>query len=303
MDRITFTAWRYGRTSARIIPRAVLIFVVCIGHQLLGLATPTEAGAMCDWLRRLCWRPPQQGSARPSRKVPFFLVSGVISAESSCTTVESRTELLIIQDRPFAADLFFERWSDLPLGRADSRLSGPIKQGYSHDALGTTWWSSCLDRSNLRLGGSSACSFGVWAGSPLDFITLRRLGISVYSSTCSLFSWRSSWISSRSHSSFCRDRHPARKKTLTPWWAPDAALTGCRRHAVREHANVVHVIRRSSLRCSICVAVVAPTEVKSSDIYWGALPGSVFADDMGRPVSRCPDHVTRPARQAAQRRS
>ena len=43
---------------------------------------------------------------------------------------------------------------------------------------------------------------------------------------------------------------------------------------------------------------VAPKEVKSSDIYWGALPWVGLADDHGGAGDRIPDHGHRAARQA-----
>jgi len=260
----TLTGWAlWKKCLMGIIPSAVLIFVV-LGTMMLGLATPTEAGAMGAVGAIVLAAIHHKDFSAAGSKI---LIVGVIAAGIGTMVGIFFSENLIFKIA-FAITYFAVVWVGLEAVRIRD-LRDLIKQGYQ-----TTMRITCMV--TFILIGSTCFSVvflgvsgGVWLehlltslpGGVWGFLIFINLFIFVVAFFLDFFEIAFIILPMIA---------PTAQKILAPVVGPDAALIWfgvmlC----VNMQTSFLHPPFGFAL---FYLRGVAPKEVKSSDIYWGAMP-------------------------------
>src|SRR5712671_5507093 len=261
---LTLTGWPLWRKCLMgIIPSAVLIFVV-LGTMMMGLATPTEAGAMGAVGAIVLAAIHSKDFTTTGRKI---MIVGVIAAGIGTIIAMFLTQGLIFK-AAFAVTYFAVVWICLEAVRIPE-LRGLIKQGYETTMRITTMvvfiliGSTCFSVVFLGVSGGlwlehmlTSLPGGVWGF--LIFINLFIFFLAFFLDFFEIAFIILPMIA------------PIAQKVLTPVVGPDAALIWfgvmlC----VNMQTSFMHPPFGFAL---FYLRGVAPKEVKSSDIYWGALP-------------------------------
>jgi TRAP-type mannitol/chloroaromatic compound transport system permease large subunit len=260
----TLTGWALWRKCLLgIIPSAVLIFVV-LGTMMLGLATPTEAGAMGAIGAIVLAAMHHKDFSTAGRKI---LIIGVIAAGIGTMIGIFLTENLIFK-LAFAVTYFAVVWICLEAVRIDE-LRSLIKQGYETTMRITTMvvfiliGSSCFSVVFLGVSG------GVWLEHMLTSLPGGVWGFLIF---INLFIFFLAFFLDFFEIAFIilPMIAPIAQKILAPVVGADYALIWfgvmlC----VNMQTSFMHPPFGFAL---FYLRGVAPKEVKSSDIYWGALP-------------------------------
>jgi TRAP-type mannitol/chloroaromatic compound transport system permease large subunit len=261
---LTLTGWPLWRKCLMgIIPSAVLIFVV-LGTMMMGLATPTEAGAMGAVGAIVLAAIHNKNFSTTGRKV---LIIGVVAAGIGTMVGIFLTEGTIFKIA-FAVTYFAVVWICLEAVRIPE-LRDLIKQGYETTMRITTMvvfiliGSTCFSVVFLGVSGGlwlehmlTSLPGGVWGF--LIFINLFIFFLAFFLDFFEIAFIILPMIA------------PIAQKILAPVVGPDAALIWfgvmlC----VNMQTSFLHPPFGFAL---FYLRGVAPKEVKSSDIYWGALP-------------------------------
>ncbi len=291
---LTLTGWALWRKCLLgIIPSAVLIFVV-LGTMMMGLATPTEAGAMGAVGAIVLAAIHSKDFSTTGRKV---LIAGVIAGGIGTIIGIFATEGLVFK-LAFAITYLAVVWICLEAVRIPE-LRDLIKQGYETTMRITTMvvfiliGSTCFSVVFLGVSG------GVLAGASADLPARRRLGIPDLHQPVHLFPGVLP--------GFLRDRlhHPAddrADRAESPGAGRGARCRAdlVRRHAVREYADLVHA-STVRLRAVLPARRCAERGQELRHLLGRTALGGI-AGDHGRPRDRVPGHGHRLARQACQRR-
>jgi len=261
---LTLTGWPLWRKCLMgIIPSAVLIFVV-LGTMMLGLATPTEAGAMGAVGAIVLAAMHHKEFSATGHKV---LMAGVIAAGIGTMVGIFLTEGLIFK-LLFAVAYFGVVWVCLEAVRIPE-LRNLIKQGYETTMRITTMvvfiliGSTCFSVVFLGVSG------GVWLEHLLTSLPGGVWGFLIF---INLFIFFLAFFLDFFEIAFIilPMVAPIAQKILAPVVGPDAALIWfgvmlC----VNMQTSFLHPPFGFAL---FYLRGVAPKEVKSSDIYWGAMP-------------------------------
>src|SRR5712672_463142 len=250
---LTLTGWPLWRKCLMgIIPSAVLIFVV-LGTMMMGLATPTEAGAMGAVGAIVLAAIHSKDFSTTGRKV---LIVGIIACGIGTMVGIFLTEGLIFK-LAFAITYAAVVWICLEAVRIPE-LRNLIKQGYETTMRITTMvvfiliGSTCFSVVFLGVSG------GVWLENMLTSLPGGVWGFLIFINLFEIAFIILPMIA------------PIAQKILTPVVGADAALIWfgvmlC----VNMQTSFMHPPFGFAL---FYLRGVAPKEVKSSDIYWGALP-------------------------------
>jgi tripartite ATP-independent transporter DctM subunit len=231
---LTLTGWPLWRKCLLgIIPSAVLIFVV-LGTMMMGLATPTEAGAMGAVGAIVLAAIHNKDFSTTGRKI---LIAGVVAAGIGTMVGIFLTEGIIFKIA-FAVTYFAVVWICLEAVR--------IPELRDLGVSGGVWLEHLL----TSLPG------GVWGF--LIFINIFIFFVAFFLDFFEIAFIILPMIA------------PIAQKVLTPVVGPDAALIWfgvmlC----VNMQTSFLHPPFGFAL---FYLRGVAPKEVKSSDIYWGAMP-------------------------------
>ena len=263
-DIRTDTGWALWKKCLwGIIPSAVLIFVV-LGTMMLGLATPTEAGAMGAVGAIVLAVLHHPELSRAGRRV---FVGGVIAAAIGGALAIAGTAPLAFK-LAFAATYFAIAWLCLEAARIPD-LRSLIKQGYETTMRITAMvvfiliGSTCFSVVFLGFDGNKwledmllSLPGGVWGF--LIFINLFIFFLAFFLDFFEIAFIILPLIGPIAH------------KVLTPVVGPDAALIWfgvmlC----VNMQTSFMHPPFGFAL---FYLRGVAPKEVPTSDIYWGAIP-------------------------------
>jgi tripartite ATP-independent transporter DctM subunit len=263
-DARTLTGWPLWRKCLLgIIPSAVLIFVV-LGTMMLGLATPTEAGAMGAVGAIVLAAIHHHDFSSTGHKV--FIV-GLIAAAIGTMIGIFLTEGILFKIA-FAVTYIAVAWICIEAVRIPE-LRSLIKQGYE-----TTMRITCMVV--FILIGSTCFSVvflgvsgGVWLEHMLTSLPGGAWGFLIF---VNLFIFFLAFFLDFFEIAFIilPMIAPIAQKVLTPVVGADAALIWfgvmlC----VNMQTSFMHPPFGFAL---FYLRGVAPKEVKSSDIYWGALP-------------------------------
>ena len=263
-DFRTDTGWAlWKRCLLGIIPSAVLIFVV-LGTMMLGLATPTEAGAMgAIGAVVLAVAHHREFSSSGRRIFVIGLIAGAVGTLLGVLDVAPVAFRLA-----FAVAYFAVGWVCIEAVRI-SELRDLIKQGYQTTMRITAMvvfiliGSACFSVVFLGVDGNrwlehmlTSLPGGVWGF--LAFINLFIFFLAFFLDFFEIAFIILPMIA------------PVAHKMLTPVVGADAALIWfgvmlC----VNMQTSFMHPPFGFAL---FYLRGVAPKEVKSSDIYWGALP-------------------------------
>ena len=260
----TLTGWPLWRKCLLgIIPSAVLIFVV-LGTMMLGLATPTEAGAMGAVGAIILAVIHHKDFSAPGRNI---FVIGLIAAGVGTIIGIFFTEGLVFK-LAFAITYFAIVWIGLEAVRIPE-LRGLIKQGYETTMRITSMvvfiliGSTCFSVVFLGVSG------GVWLEHTLTSLPGGTWGFLIF---INIFIFFLAFFLDFFEIAFIilPMIAPIAQKLLTPVVGADAALIWfgvmlC----VNMQTSFMHPPFGFAL---FYLRGVAPKEVKSSDIYWGALP-------------------------------
>ena len=260
----TLTGWPLWRKCLMgIIPSAVLIFVV-LGTMMMGRATPTEAGAMGAVGAIVLAAIHHKDFSSIGHK---RLLAGIISAGIGTIAGIFFSENIIFKVA-FAVTYFAVVWIGLEAARIRD-LRGLIKQGYE-----TTMRITCMV--TFILIGSTCFSVvflgvsgGVWLEHMLTSLPggawgfLAFINIFIFFLAFFLDFFEIAFI-------ILPMIAPIAQKLLAPGVGPDAALIWfgvmlC----VNMQTSFLHPPFGFAL---FYLRGVAPKQVKSSDIYWGAMP-------------------------------
>src|SRR5229473_2987050 len=261
---LTLTGWPLWRKCLLgIIPSAVLIFVV-LGTMMMGLATPTEAGAMGAVGAIVLAAIHSKDFSTTGRKL---LIIGVIAAGVGTMVGIFLTEGIVFKIA-FAITYFAVVWICLEAVRIPE-LRNLIKQGYETTMRITTMvvfiliGSTCFSVVFLGVSG------GVWLEHLLTSLPGGVWGFLIF---INLFIFFLAFFLDFFEIAFIilPMIAPIAQKILAPVVGPDAALIWfgvmlC----VNMQTSFMHPPFGFAL---FYLRGVAPKEVKSSDIYWGALP-------------------------------
>jgi TRAP-type mannitol/chloroaromatic compound transport system permease large subunit len=241
----------------------VLIFVV-LGTMMMGLATPTEAGAMGAVGAIVLAAIHSKEFSTTGHKI---LIAGVVAAGVGTMVGIFLTEGIIFKIA-FAITYFAVVWICLEAVRIPA-LRGLIKQGYETTMRITTMvvfiliGSTCFSVVFLGVSG------GVWLEHLLTSLPGGVWGFLIF---INLFIFFVAFFLDFFEIAFIilPMIAPIAQKILTPVVGPDAALIWfgvmlC----VNMQTSFLHPPFGFAL---FYLRGVAPKEVKSSDIYWGALP-------------------------------
>ncbi len=264
----TLTGWPLWRKCLLgIIPSAVLIFVV-LGTMMLGLATPTEAGAMGAVGAIVLAAIHHKDFSTAGRRI---LIIGVIACGIGTMVGIFLTERLIFK-LAFAVTYFAVVWVCLEAVRIPD-LRGLIKQGYETTMRITTMvvfiliGSTCFSVVFLGVSG------GVWLEHMLTSLPGGVWGFLIF---INLFIFFVAFFLDFFEIAFIilPMIAPIAQKVLAPVVGPDAALIWfgvmlC----VNMQTSFMHPPFGFAL---FYLRSIAPKEVKSSDIYWGAIPWVVL---------------------------
>ena len=264
VDALTLRGWPLWRKCLMgIIPSAVLIFVV-LGTMMMGLATPTEAGAMGAIGAIVLAAIHSKDFSTTGRKV---MIAGVIAAGIGTIIAILYSENLYFKIA-FAIVYIAIVWICLEAVRIPD-LRDLIKQGYE-----TTMRITCMVV--FILIGSTCFSVvflgvsgGVWLEHMLTSLPGGVWGFLVF---INIFIFFLAFFLDFFEIAFIilPMVAPIAQKVLAPVVGPDAALIWfgvmlC----VNMQTSFLHPPFGFAL---FYLRGVAPKEVKSSDIYWGALP-------------------------------
>jgi tripartite ATP-independent transporter DctM subunit len=260
----TLTGWAlWKKCLLGIIPSAVLIFVV-LGTMMMGLATPTEAGAMGAVGAIVLAAIHHKDFSSTGHKV---MIAGVIAAGIGTIVAMLYSQNLIFK-LMFAITYVAVVWICLEAVRIPD-LRDLIKQGYE-----TTMRITCMV--TFILIGSTCFSVvflgvsgGVWLEHHLTSLPGGVWGFLIF---INLFIFFLAFFLDFFEIAFIilPMIAPVAQKILAPVVGPDAALIWfgvmlC----VNMQTSFLHPPFGFAL---FYLRGVAPKEVKSSDIYWGALP-------------------------------
>src|SRR6476646_8730197 len=257
----TLTGWAlWKKCLMGIIPSAVLIFVV-LGTMMLGLATPTEAGAMgAVGAIVLAAMHHKDFSTTGSRLIYIGVIAAGIGTMVGIFISEG-----IIFKLAFVVTYFAIVWVCLEAVRIPE-LRDLIKQGYETTMRITTMvvfiliGSSCFSVVFLGVSG------GVWLENMLTSLPGGVWGFLIFINFFLAFFLDFFEIAFIILPMIA----PIAQKILAPVVGPDAALIWfgvmlC----VNMQTSFLHPPFGFAL---FYLRGVAPREVKSSDIYWGAMP-------------------------------
>ncbi len=263
-DARTLTGWPlWKKCLMGIIPSAVLIFVV-LGTMMMGLATPTEAGAMGAVGAIVLAAIHHKDFSAAGSKI---LIVGVIAAGVGTIIAMLYSENLVFK-LAFAITYLAVVWICLEAVRIPD-LRALIKQGYE-----TTMRITCMV--TFILIGSTCFSVvflgvsgGVWLEHLLTSLPGGVWGFLIF---INLFIFFLAFFLDFFEIAFIilPMIAPIAQKILAPVVGADAALIWfgvmlC----VNMQTSFMHPPFGFAL---FYLRGVAPKEVKSSDIYWGALP-------------------------------
>ncbi len=258
------TGWPLWRKCLLgIIPSAVLIFVV-LGTMMLGLATPTEAGAMGAVGAIVLAVTHHKAFSAPGRKI--FII-GIIAAGIGTLVGIFLSEGLIFKVA-FALTYFAIAWICIEAVHIPE-LRNLIKQGYETTMRITAMvvfiliGSTCFSIVFLGVSG------GVWIENMLTSLPGGVWGFLIF---INLFIFFLAFFLDFFEIAFIilPMIAPTAQKVLAPVVGPDAALIWfgvmlC----VNMQTSFMHPPFGFAL---FYLRGVAPKSVKSADIYWGALP-------------------------------
>src|SRR6266404_4790544 len=261
---LTLTGWPlWKKCLLGIIPSAILIFVV-LGTMMLGLATPTEAGAMGAVGAIVLAAMHHKDFSSTGHKL---LIIGVIACGIGTMIGIFLTEGLIFK-LLFAVAYFGVVWVCLEAVRIPE-LRGLIKQGYETTMRITTMVVFILIGSTCFSVVVVAVSGDVWLEHLLTSLPGGVWGFLIF---INLFIFFLAFFLDFFEIAFIilPMIAPIAQKVLAPVVGPDAALIWfgvmlC----VNMQTSFMHPPFGFAL---FYLRGVAPKEVKSSDIYWGALP-------------------------------
>ncbi len=264
LEARTLTGWPLWRKCLLgIIPSAVLIFVV-LGTMMLGLATPTEAGAMGAVGAIVLAAIHSKDFSTTGRKLLYHRRDRRRHRHHGRDLPDRGTDL---QTR--LCHHLFRRGLDLHRGRADSGTARPDQAGLrDHDAH-HHHGGVHPDRLDLLLGGVPRRLRRRMAGASLTSLPGGVWGFLIF---INLFIFFLAFFLDFFEIAFIilPMIAPIAQKILAPVVGPDAALIWfgvmlC----VNMQTSFMHPPFGFAL---FYLRGVAPKEVKSSDIYWGALP-------------------------------
>jgi TRAP-type mannitol/chloroaromatic compound transport system permease large subunit len=263
-DARTLTGWAlWKKCLLGIIPSAVLIFVV-LGTMMMGLATPTEAGAMGAVGAIVLAAIHHKDFSTIGNKI---LIIGIIGAGVGTIVGIFMTEGLVFK-LAFAITYFAVVWICLEAVRIPD-LRGLIKQGYETTMRITTMVTFILIGSTCFSVVFLGVSGGVWLEHMLTSLPGGVWGFLVF---INLFIFFLAFFLDFFEIAFIilPMIAPIAQKVLAPVVGADAALIWfgvmlC----VNMQTSFLHPPFGFAL---FYLRGVAPKEVKSSDIYWGAMP-------------------------------
>ena len=260
----TLTGWPlWKKCLMGIIPSAVLIFVV-LGTMMLGLATPTEAGAMGAVGAIVLAAIHHKDFSSTGRKI---LIIGVITAGIGTIVAMLFSENIVFK-LAYAITYLAVAWICIEAARIPD-LRDLIKQGYE-----TTMRITCMV--TFILIGSTCfsivflgCNGGVWLEHLLTSLPGGAWGFLIF---INIFIFFVAFFLDFFEIAFIilPMIAPIAQKVLAPVVGPDAALIWfgvmlC----VNMQTSFLHPPFGFAL---FYLRGVAPRSVKSSDIYWGAVP-------------------------------
>jgi TRAP-type mannitol/chloroaromatic compound transport system permease large subunit len=263
-DARTLTGWAlWKKCLLGIIPSAVLIFVV-LGTMMMGLATPTEAGAMGAVGAIVLAAIHHKDFSTIGNKI---LIIGIIGAGVGTIVGIFMTEGLVFK-LAFAITYFAVVWICLEAVRIPD-LRGLIKQGYETTMRITTMVTFILIGSTCFSVVFLGVSGGVWLEHMLTSLPGGVWGFLIF---INLFIFFLAFFLDFFEIAFIilPMIAPIAQKVLAPVVGADAALIWfgvmlC----VNMQTSFLHPPFGFAL---FYLRGVAPKEVKSSDIYWGAMP-------------------------------
>jgi TRAP-type mannitol/chloroaromatic compound transport system permease large subunit len=260
----TLTGWPlWKKCLMGIIPSAVLIFVV-LGTMMMGLATPTEAGAMGAVGAIVLAAIHHKDFTSTDRKI---LILGVIAAGIGTIIAMLYSENLIFK-LAFALTYLAVAWICIRAARIPD-LRDLITQGYQSTMRLTCMVTFILIGSTCFSVVFLGVSGGVWLEHLLTSLPGGVWGFLIF---INLFIFFLAFFLDFFEIAFIilPMIAPIAQKILAPVVGPDAALIWfgvmlC----VNMQTSFLHPPFGFAL---FYLRGVAPKEVKSSDIYWGAMP-------------------------------
>jgi tripartite ATP-independent transporter DctM subunit len=260
----TLTGWPlWKKCLMGIIPSAVLIFVV-LGTMMMGLATPTEAGAMGAVGAIVLAAIHHKDFTSTDRKI---LILGVIAAGIGTIIAMLYSENLIFR-LAFALTYLAVAWICIRAARIPD-LRDLITQGYQSTMRLTCMVTFILIGSTCFSVVFLGVSGGVWLEHLLTSLPGGVWGFLIF---INLFIFFLAFFLDFFEIAFIilPMIAPIAQKILAPVVGPDAALIWfgvmlC----VNMQTSFLHPPFGFAL---FYLRGVAPKEVKSSDIYWGAMP-------------------------------
>jgi TRAP-type mannitol/chloroaromatic compound transport system permease large subunit len=264
LEARTLTGWAlWKKCLMGIIPSAVLIFVV-LGTMMMGLATPTEAGAMGAVGAIVLAAIHHKDFTSTDRKI---LILGVIAAGIGTIIAMLYSENLIFK-LAFALTYLAVAWICIRAARIPD-LRDLITQGYQSTMRLTCMVTFILIGSTCFSVVFLGVSGGVWLEHLLTSLPGGVWGFLIF---INLFIFFLAFFLDFFEIAFIilPMIAPIAQKILAPVVGPDAALIWfgvmlC----VNMQTSFLHPPFGFAL---FYLRGVAPKEVKSSDIYWGAMP-------------------------------
>lgn len=260
----TLTGWPlWKKCLLGIIPSAVLIFVV-LGTMMLGLATPTEAGAMGAVGAIVLAAIHHKDFSSTSQKI---LIAGIAAAGIGIIVAMLYSENLIFKIA-FATTYLAVAWICVEAARIPD-LRDLIKQGYESTMRITCMVIFILIGSTCFSIVFLGCNGGVWLEHLLTSLPGGVWGFLIF---INVFIFFVAFFLDFFEIAFIilPMIAPIAQKVLAPVVGPDAALIWfgvmlC----VNMQTSFLHPPFGFAL---FYLRGVAPRSVKSSDIYWGAIP-------------------------------
>jgi len=264
LEARTLTGWAlWKKCLMGIIPSAVLIFVV-LGTMMMGLATPTEAGAMGAVGAIVLAAIHHKDFTSTDRNI---LLIGVVAAGIGTIVAMLYSENLIFKIA-FALTYLAVAWICFQAARIPD-LRDLIKQGYESTMRLTCMVTFILIGSTCFSVVFLGVSGGVWLEHLLTSLPGGVWGFLIF---INLFIFFLAFFLDFFEIAFIilPMIAPIAQKILAPVVGPDAALIWfgvmlC----VNMQTSFLHPPFGFAL---FYLRGVAPKEVKSSDIYWGAMP-------------------------------
>jgi tripartite ATP-independent transporter DctM subunit len=264
LEARTLNGWAlWKKCLMGIIPSAVLIFVV-LGTMMMGLATPTEAGAMGAVGAIVLAAIHHKDFSRKDRTI---LIVGVIAAGIGTIVAMLFTENLVFR-LSFAVCYIAVAWICIQAARIPE-LRDLIKQGYESTMRLTCMVTFILIGSTCFSVVFLGVSGGVWLEHLLTSLPGGVWGFLIF---INLFIFFLAFFLDFFEIAFIilPMIAPIAQKVLAPVVGADAALIWfgvmlC----VNMQTSFLHPPFGFAL---FYLRGVAPKEVKSSDIYWGAIP-------------------------------